>query len=164
MRFHNFLKEASSQRLEHRQGAANDPLDRRLTLSSPVSICVFCVFCGSIFLVYCRHNLANSLTPAEGRDRRPNIPQCRLRCRKQQDVEAGTSPAIGADGTVLRPCSRECPPPSAHPSSRLNRSRPRNRPRQVSGRCRILAGELVRPRRDRPGATPAHQVTPEGAE
>src|ERR1700733_11388556 len=41
-------------------------LDRGLILSSPVSICVFC---GSSFLVYCRHSLANSLTPAEGRDR-----------------------------------------------------------------------------------------------
>jgi hypothetical protein len=28
-------------------------LDRRLTLSSPASICVFCVVCGSTFLVYC---------------------------------------------------------------------------------------------------------------
>src|SRR6516225_4939067 len=37
-------------------------LDRRLTLSAPASICVFCVLCGSIFLAYCRHNLANSLT------------------------------------------------------------------------------------------------------
>ena len=33
-------------------------LDRRLILSSPVSIWVFC---GSSFLVYCRHSLANSL-------------------------------------------------------------------------------------------------------
>jgi hypothetical protein len=40
-------------------------LDSRLILSSPISICVFCVFCGSIFLVYCRHNLANSLAPAK---------------------------------------------------------------------------------------------------
>ncbi|MGA9016914.1 MAG: hypothetical protein WB509_30835 [Acetobacteraceae bacterium] len=29
-------------------------LDRRLILSSQVSICVFCVFCGSIFLAYRR--------------------------------------------------------------------------------------------------------------
>ena len=62
--FIHFLKKPSSQCVEHRQGAANDCLDRRLILSPPVSICVFCVFCGSIFLVYCRHNLANSLTPA----------------------------------------------------------------------------------------------------
>src|ERR1700733_6665113 len=40
-------------------------LDRRLILPSPISICVFFVFCGSIFLVYCRHNLSNSLTPAK---------------------------------------------------------------------------------------------------
>jgi hypothetical protein len=44
-------------------------LDRRLTLSSPVSICVFCVFCGSILLVYWQQNLSNSLTQAESRDR-----------------------------------------------------------------------------------------------
>jgi hypothetical protein len=37
-------------------------LDRRLILSTPISICVFCVFCGSIFLSYCRHNLSDSLT------------------------------------------------------------------------------------------------------
>jgi hypothetical protein len=34
-------------RVQHRQAAAND-LDRRLTLSSSVFICVFSVFCGSI--------------------------------------------------------------------------------------------------------------------
>jgi hypothetical protein len=38
------------------------PIDRRLTLSSPVSICVFCVVCGSTFLAYCRHEVSNSLT------------------------------------------------------------------------------------------------------
>jgi hypothetical protein len=37
-------------------------LGRRLTLS-PVSICVFSVFCGSIIFVYWRHNLPNPLTP-----------------------------------------------------------------------------------------------------
>ncbi len=31
-------------------------LDRKLILSSPVFICVFCVFCGSNFLAYCRHS------------------------------------------------------------------------------------------------------------
>ena len=44
-------------------------LDRRLTPTSPVSICVFCVFCGSIKLAYCQHNLSNSLTSAERRDK-----------------------------------------------------------------------------------------------
>jgi hypothetical protein len=38
-------------------------LDRRSTPPSPVSFCVFGVFCGSIFLVL-PHNLSNSLTPA----------------------------------------------------------------------------------------------------
>jgi hypothetical protein len=40
----------------------------------------------------------------------------------------------------------------------LNRSRPRNKPRQVRGRCQIPAGKSVRPRPELPGATPAHQV------
>jgi hypothetical protein len=44
-------------------------LGRTLTRSSPVSICVFCVFCGSIVFVYYRHNLSEPLRPAEGRDR-----------------------------------------------------------------------------------------------
>jgi hypothetical protein len=44
-------------------------LDRTLTLSDPAFICVFCVFCGSISLIYIQHNVSNSLTPADSRDR-----------------------------------------------------------------------------------------------
>jgi hypothetical protein len=48
-----FSRHPDSQRVEQRQGAAND------SFSSPSSICVFC---GSIFLDCYQHNPCNSLT------------------------------------------------------------------------------------------------------
>jgi hypothetical protein len=34
---------------------------------------VFCVFCGSIFLAYCRHDISNLLTPAAPAGEAPNL-------------------------------------------------------------------------------------------
>jgi hypothetical protein len=79
-------------------------LDRRLTLSLPVlpvSICVFCVFCGSIFLVYCRHYLAKLLTPAEGRERLVAF-KATIVDASSKDVEGRRSLPLSVDSVCKR--------------------------------------------------------------
>jgi hypothetical protein len=61
--FIDVLKKSGSRCVEHRQGAADDSFGEGSTPPSSVSICVFGVFCGSIWL-YCGRNLADSLIPA----------------------------------------------------------------------------------------------------
>jgi hypothetical protein len=43
------LEQSGFQRVDHRNGAAHDVFGWGLTQSSPVSICVFGVICGSLF-------------------------------------------------------------------------------------------------------------------
>jgi hypothetical protein len=58
--FIDFLKEPVPSAWSTVRAQPMIRLDRRLTLSSPVSICVFGVFCGSISLFCSRQNLSNS--------------------------------------------------------------------------------------------------------